>query len=249
MRLIGRRFSTWIEHSLDMDWIIKSMDLVPPDREPSICYRDYLGFRLGARLGLAVPETRLDLLETYGRCSVQCCVPGAREVTSGEQQSLCASPTGLRIMLLDLLCRNRDRRLENLLLVGGVYFPIDFNVAFRFDDRPIPSAESSRIIMNWLGIEGALTTAARGWDALSRQVESVQNLLSEHFLTYAISSVGQEFLSGDERTRVLGELLRRRQALPAFLGRWWQETAIPLQAIPREVSDDYCKSQTRTRQT
>ena len=48
----------------------------------------------------------------------------------------------------------------NLLVRDGIWFPIDYNVAFRTDDQPAPPAEASRIIMNWFGIDGALRIAA-----------------------------------------------------------------------------------------
>jgi hypothetical protein len=237
MKLIGRNFSTWIDHSEGQIWVIKAMDLVPPKREPSLCFRDYLGFRLGARLGLAVPDTRLTHLEPYGRCSMHCFVEGAREVTDVQRQAVAASATGLKILLLDLLCRNRDRRHHNLLLAGGVYFPIDFNAAFCFAN--VGHEDSARIIMNWLGVGGARAVAARGREVLFRQVETARHLISERFLVYALSTIGEEFLCAAEREYLLHELIRRREDLPGYLDRWWQDTATRLENIPQEVTYEY----------
>src|SRR6266545_4239993 len=117
MQVIGTRFSTWVGSFNGADHVWKAMDVSLPNRKPSSCFRELLGFRLGSRLGLAVPATRLVYDERYGRVSVQRVIAGARSPTPGEQHALATSRTGLRILLLDLLCRNHDRRPANLLVV------------------------------------------------------------------------------------------------------------------------------------
>src|SRR5262245_52173983 len=142
VRCVGKRFGTWVETLDGVEHVWKSMDFAPPGREPSACYRELLGFQLGSRLGLAMLETRLFRHPVYGRVSVQRMIRGARPAGAAERQALALATTGLRILLLDLLARNPDRRAANLLVAGAVVFPIDFNVAFDYGEDTLEVAEA-----------------------------------------------------------------------------------------------------------
>jgi hypothetical protein len=231
MRLIGTRFSTWRVRLGGADHVLKSMDFVPPGREPSLCFRDFLGYRLGSRLGLAVPATRLLRHPRWGRCSAQLWIAGARPPTAAEQRRLAPAAAGLRILLLDLLSRNGDRRADNLLVAGPAVFPIDFNVAFDFPDDGLSYEECRDQIMRWFGLAGVLGLGPGDRDRLLGEGRRLAGLLSDPYLNFALGLVDDPFLSGPDRARLLACLRRRRDALGPSLARWWDETVNPLHRL------------------
>jgi hypothetical protein len=231
MYVVGRRYSTWVDAIDGVDYVWKSMDVAPPGREPSLCFREFLGFCLGSRLGLAVPATELRCDRRYGRVSVQRLIVGSRAPMVEEQRAVATSTSGVRILLLDLVIRNPDRRAANLLLAGNTVFPIDFNVAFDFDGDGLAYAEFRDLIMRWIGLPGVLRLLPTDRACFQEEARRMEHLLSTPYLTYTLNLVDDRFLSADDRTRLRLGLERRRDAVGPMLERWWHETVRPLHRL------------------
>ncbi len=227
MLLIGDRFCTLLETINDTRMVIKAQDLDIPDREPVRCYREYLGYCLGTRLGLSIPKTRLLLHPRYGRISAQYFVKEAQSMSEIEQRTLVISSLGFRIILFDLLCGNHDRRLDNLLTAHGIVMPIDFNVAFSFNE-PVKFIELNLLIMRWFGIEGALCLRPHDWKLLSLEIKRLEHLLDRRYLNRCLDEIDPLFLPTCERNWLFKHLTGRLQLLYPSLEYWWQTTITPL---------------------
>ncbi len=231
MRLPPSRYSVWLEALDGLDHVWKSMDFSERCPAPSLCYREYLGFLLGTRLGLAVPSTRLLRDPRYGRISVQRFITGARPVTTAERDGLAGTPTGIRLLILDLICRNPDRTNANLLIRDGAVFPIDFNVAFDFQDDRLDDNKFRSFITHWFGPAGVVLLSPRDGDRLLLELERAAHLLGDSFLDHSVALVDDEFLAEEERVTLLDGLKRRRDILRPTLARWWEETVAPVHRI------------------
>lgn len=230
-RLIGIRFNTWVEALDGVCYVWKSMDLVVPNREPSLCFREFLGYLIGSHLGLTIPETRLFQEKRYGRVSIQRLVTNARIFTTEEKRALAPTKTGVRILLLDLLSCNHDRRLDNILVSGNTIFPIDFNVAFAFEYDRLIYEEFRTIITQWFEIEGILNSKPSDLDFFLLETRRMRALLCDRNLNYIFSLIDSTFMSRDERMRLLKCLKRQRDMIELFLIRWWEETVEPLHLL------------------
>lgn len=229
MLLLGNKFCTFLEVIDGKYAVLKAQDYCIPDREKVFCFREYLGYCLGTRLGLVIPRTQLLLHSHYGRVSAQQYVSEAKPVSRAMQRSLATSTLGFRIMLLDLVCGNHDRRLDNLIEVNGTILPIDFNVAFVFK-RPTSlfHAEVNTLVMRWFGIEGALTLQPDDRVRLLKEIERLEQLLNNQYLHYCLNEIEPLFLSVNERHWLFEQLMRRRQLLHSTIDQWWDKTIAPL---------------------
>jgi len=228
LKLIGSRYSTFLVDIDDQRCLVKTMDLDVPDRRPVQCHRELLGYLLATRLGLAVPPTSLLEHPVWKRVSVQRWIEDARPLTLEERQTLRLEPTGLRILLLDLLIANRDRSVANLLTARGVVFPIDFNVAFAFGVESARLDEPNSMIMRWLDIGGVLALRHDHLAALLVEIDRALHLVSMEFVHYAVGQLPEAFLAPGERQQLIAGLRTRRSALATWIQTFWRETVAPL---------------------
>ena len=229
--LLGSRFATWLTTCGDVPCVVKSMDVAPPQREPSLCWREFLGWRLATRLGLAVPVTQLRHDPQLGRISLQSFVAGARTVTASEREAMVTTPRGHRMLALDFVARNPDRRPQNILVRGEVVFPIDYNVAFDYAGDIVRWDEVRSFLGRWFQVGGICRLAGLEWPNVLRQVRRVEYLLPDAFLQQAVGEIEPVFLETARRHELLAGLRRRREALRPTLERWWEETIVPLQSL------------------
>lgn len=236
MRLLGRKYATVLDATDGELTVLKLEDCEVEGRSPVRCHREYLGHRLGARLGLAVPRTRLLVHPRYGRASAQVYLAGARPVTSSEMRALARSRVGLRILLLDLLTANSDRREDNLLLRGDTVFPIDYNVAFAYANegaRPIPIAA---LLMRWVGIDGALLFGTGERRMLQEELSRLEGLIADGFVRAVVAEIDPAFLRPGEAARLAREICARRSALRVAVDAWWRTSIRPLHTLWGELT-------------
>lgn len=228
MRLLGRRFATWLD---DAGVVVKSLDWAPEHLERSRGHLEALGARLGGRLGLPVPATRLERHPIYGRISVQTYLADARAVTLEEWTAFTTSPTGLRIVVFDLLIDNPDRRPENLLVLLGSMIPIDFNMAFRFA-APEPATErAGRILMQWFGVGGPLALRPEHRALLVAEARRAAGLVTPGYIDCAVASIEEGFASAEERAGLVAGLAARRAALGQLIAQWWDDIIDPVHCL------------------
>jgi len=231
MQLLGSRFATWLTSCEGVEVVVKSMDSAPEEREPSLCWREFLGWRLGTRLGLAVPETQLALDPLWGRVSRQRFIANVRPVTTAEYQRIVTTLRGARILALDFIARNPDRRYANLLVRDDVVFPIDFNVAFDYADDAMTWDELRTCISRWFQIDGITTLATIDIAHLYAEARRAGALLTDAFLEHAVAQIDERFLPRPQRAEILDGMRRRRDALVPALQRWYSETVAPLRRL------------------
>ena len=229
--MVGARFATWLATYHGVASVVKSMDVAPPDRETSLCWREFLGARLGTRLGLAVPHTLLQRDPALGRISIQRFIAGARRCLPAELRDLCTTPRGMRILMLDIVARNPDRRPENVLVLGDAVFPIDFNVAFNYAGDTAAWCEMHSFVSRSFQLDGIGRLLAHNASIMIDEARRAEHLLTDAFLTHVLREIDRGFISGEERDALLVGLQRRRNALVATLQRWWDETITPLQRL------------------
>ena len=233
MNLIGHKYATFRDGPL----LVKAQDLSVRGRLPVACYREALAYRLGTRLGLAIPPTELLTHPKHGRLSVQRWLEDARPPSQERLDCLRFEPTGIRILLLDLLVANADRRDENLIERDGTILPIDFNVAFAFAGATPRIEMPEMTIMRWFGTAGVLALPTDGMSHLEAQVASFEHLISDPYIRFAVAQLPDEFVTAPERERLQQGLASRRAAMATWLRDWWQRTVEPLHRF-REVQDD-----------
>lgn len=232
MLLIGQKYCTFLGHIENRLCIIKAQDISIYNRKPVQCYREYLGYLIGKRLGLQVPKTHLLVHPVYGRISVQHFLYEARRIPLSLYNSLKTSAVGLKIILFDLICANRDRRQDNVLELSGAVLPIDFNVAFKFDVSNNFYAEANSIFMRWLGIDGVLGLHREDRDRLHTVTQTMQRLIDRYYLHYCLKEIEPCFLSSEEKEQLLFRICYRIDNLQRFLEEWWAKTIEPLFFLP-----------------
>lgn len=220
MQLLGNRFCTFHDVLYGQQVIIKAEDFVVPHREQVRCFREYLGSLLAQRIGLPVPQTTLMQHERYGRISCQRFYPHARTISLAEMRAISATETGIRILLLDILCGNQDRRHENLIVRGTQLVPIDFNVAFAFKKK-LSSTDINSWVGNWFGFETILALQPADWTKFSEELDFVLGRLDEQYLQKAVNYIDPHFLLFNERAWLLQHLLDRRNLLRGCIEEWW----------------------------
>jgi hypothetical protein len=231
--LLGSRFATWLDVCSEGLCVVKSMDVAPPGREVTACWREFLGNRLATRLGLAVPATQLQCDSRYGRVSVQRYIAGASAVTRSEFHRIALSRRGMRILSLDFISRNRDRRPANLLRRNDVVFPIDYNVAFDFSGDTIRFGEAAGMIARWFSLEGIARLKLSAWNDVYGEARRAERLLSDSFVEHAVALIPRAFLGRADRSVLLAGIRRRRDALTAILWQWWDDTVLPLNRLTK----------------
>lgn len=232
MILIGESFSTYLAMVEGEPSIVKTQDVCAPGRQPVLCYREALGYRIGTRLGLPIPPTRLGVDPRLGRISLQHWVANARHLSAAHHRRLATTRAGFRIVLFDLLCDNHDRRPENLIQRNGTAFAIDFNAAFGFRQREIQReiqgvAEES-IISKWFGIDGALALEPADRAALTTEVGRLEKVLDPKYLHCCVRELPAAFLAREEKEVLLEHLLERRRRVRPTVERWWNINIAPL---------------------
>jgi hypothetical protein len=229
--LLGSRFATWLTMHDGELAVVKSMDVAPPHRETSPCWREFLGWRLGTRLGLAVPVTQLDYDPCMGRISVQRFIAGARPSTAAEFGELIVTRRGFRILALDFVARNPDRRPENVLVRGDVVFPIDFNVAFDHTGDTLAQHEVNTFVSRMFQVDGIGRLVKLQAPAFVDELRRAEQLLSYAYLAHAVDGISSVFITEAQREELIRGLNRRRDALVSAMQQWWAETVLPLQRL------------------
>jgi hypothetical protein len=229
--LLGSRFATWLTTHDGQLAVVKSMDVAPPHRETSPCWREFLGWRLGTRLGLAVPETQLRHDPHVGRISVQRFIAGARPSAVREFGELMVTRRGFRILALDFVSRNPDRRPDNVLVRGDVVYPIDFNVAFDYSGDSLAQSEVSTLVSRTFQIDGIVRLLKLQPSDFIDEIRKAQHLLSHEYLQHAIDGISSPFITQAQRERLIRGLQRRRDALVSTMQQWWAQTVSPLQRL------------------
>lgn len=227
MILLGDKFCTFLDRINGVYTVIKAQDFCIPGREPVRCFREFLGYHMGERIGLAMIETQLILHPRYGRISAQYFVQEARRISQADRQTLATDTVGFKIMLLDLLCGNHDRRRDNILKANRTIFPIDFNVAFAFR-RPLMFVEFNAMVMRWLGLEGATTLDSMDRIRLTSEIAHLERRLNEHYLRSCLNAIHPAFLTLHEKRWLLGHLIQRLRLIRPAFEHWWETTIIPL---------------------
>lgn len=227
MILIGTRFATF----RDEGFLVKSEDLHVPERSPVRCYREALGFMLASRLGFAVPPATLRQHPHHGRVVTRRWLQAAHVATDTELAALAPSAQGVRVLLLDLLVANRDRRRDNILMMNGELMPIDFNVAFGFADETARTEPPDQTIMRWFGLENVLALPHGVRATFDTEAARFHHVLDERYLRWSVAQVPDDFLTSDERSRVLAGLLTRRACLSSWLADWWRAAVEPIHRI------------------
>ena len=233
MNLVGTRYATF----LDRDLLVKAEDLEVPERLPVRCYREALGARLASRLGLASPPGELLVDLDRGRLFKRPWLFRAATPGKGDLAALLSSPEGLRILLLDVLIANHDRRVDNLLVLEGQLIPIDFNVAFGFATGRAPSEPADTTIMRWFGTRGVLALHRDVRQRLDEEISRLLHLLGEPYIHWAVAQIPDVFISPEERLLLLEGLLFRREHLASWINDWWDMTVAPLHRIT-EATDE-----------
>lgn len=232
MNLIGTQYATFQAGTS----LVKVQDFVVPDRLPVRCYREALGCRLGARLGLSVPPAELVVDPVFGRVSIQPWLASARAPSTGRLADFRFEPDGIRTLLLDLLIANPDRRNANLLQLDELIVPIDFNVAFGFASD-VPRVEDPDLtIMRWFGTRGVLALPRNGLVAIETEIARLEHLLDERYIRAAARSLSERFIDAPERERLTRGLLDRRAQLGAWIREWWHRTVVPLHRLNEGMS-------------
>ncbi|MFX0197876.1 MAG: hypothetical protein ACFFCW_17275 [Candidatus Hodarchaeota archaeon] len=249
MILIGQKFCTFLGVIEDELFIIKAQDVSVSNRKPIRCYREYLGYLIGTRLGLKVPKTHLLVHSVYGRISVQNFIYNARRIPLSLYHSLKTSTVGFKITLLDIICGNHDRRPDNVLELSGAVLPIDFNVAFGFNGENAFYAEANTIIMSWLGVDGILELHQEHRHRLQTEARTVQRLVDKQYLHYCLQKIEPCFLSSGEKERLFVRIWDRIDNLQGFLEEWWQQTVAPLFCLIRQGGQTWQKKASENRQT
>jgi hypothetical protein len=227
MNLIGTRYATF--HA--GPWLVKAQDLKVPDRLPVICYREALACALGTRLGLTIPVTHLVEHPEHGRIATQPWLDHARPPSPQQLADLRFAPTGIRILLLDLLIANSDRRDDNLLDLGGTIAPIDFNVSCAFAREGGRYEPPDMTIMRWFGTAGVLGLPRDGLATLTGEIERFEHLISEPYLHFACERLPDAFIDELERKRLVQALVLRRRDIGAWLRDWWHRTVEPFHRL------------------
>jgi hypothetical protein len=236
MWLIGEKFVTYrmaVEGDLS---IVKMEDYPVPGRENPRVYREYLAFRLAARIGLPVPCTRLRQDLRYGRVSVQRYVHGATRPDPLWLDQMVTSALGMRIALFDLVCGNHDRKPDNLLQLGTAMIPIDFNTAFQHTTTGGDfDGESDIMLARWFRICGilSLTPVHRGW--LLGEAKQMSERLDDAFIHACVAEIPTPFCDPVEAAQVGNFLGARRDRLHASVSTWWDQTVAPLHGFDNEA--------------
>jgi hypothetical protein len=228
MILIGQKFCTFLGVIEDELFVIKTQDISVSSRKPIRCYSEFLGYLIGKRLGLPVPKTHLLIHSALGRISVQHFLYEARRIPMSLYNSLKTSTVGLKIILLDLICANHDRRPDNVLELSGAAIPIDFNVAFQFNSTNNFYAEANSIFMRWFGIVGVLDLHQEDYYRLQTMARIVQRRVDKQYLHWCLQEIEPCFLSSAEKERISVCIYDRIDNLQGFLEEWWQQTMAPL---------------------
>lgn len=227
MILLGDKFCTFMDRIDGVDAVIKAQDMRIPGRDSVRCFREYLGYCLGVGVGLAMIDTRLIRHPHYGRISAQQFVCTAQRISRADRLALATETVGFKIMLLDLVCGNHDRRRDNILTANGTVFPIDFNVAFGFR-RPLMFAEFNTMVMRWFGLDGTLALQASDRVRLTSEISQLEDRLNESYLRSCLDAIHPAFLAVHEKRSLLEHLIQRlRLVRPAF-EHWWETTITPL---------------------
>lgn len=228
MKLLGTRYATFLATIGGETCVVKSQDFAPLELLPVKCHRELLGHMLGRRLGLPVPPVRLLVDDVLGRISAQKFLGDARRLRPENFSELMMSVTGFRILLLDLLIANSDRRGDNLLSLGELVIPVDYNVAFAMETSGDRKQIFDPIVMRWFGIEGALRLGPSNWEQLRLEAMRAGALLSEEYLRYAVSQLRAPFIEAEESDQLEHRLLTRRARLLSDLDAWYSETVQPI---------------------
>lgn len=233
MIVIGKRYATLLGKLDGQPVVVKLQDLPVDQRRPVVVHRELVGARLAERLGVPVPETRLAMHPHLGRLSLQRFVVGARPPSAGELAALRQSAPGWRLLLLDLVIGNHDRRIDNLIVTpAGSWMAFDFNVAFPFEDCR-RAEEPSMTIQRWMGLSAATLPKSQR-TSINAEVARTQRLLADDFLDELLERVPAAFVSSAVRRRLLDGMVARRRALAGWIDHWWQTTVAPVHRLLRE---------------
>jgi hypothetical protein len=236
MWLIGEKFVTYrmaVEGDIS---IVKMEDYPVPGRENPRIYREFLAFRLAARIGLPVPPTRLRQDPRYGRVSVQQYVHRATKPDPLWLERMATSTLGMRIALFDLVCGNHDRKPDNLLQLGTAIIPIDFNTAFQHTTTGGDfDGEADIMLARWFRIRGilSLTPAHRAW--LLGEAKQMSERLDDAFIRACLAEIPTPFCDPVEAAHVQAFLGARRDRLHASISTWWDNTVAPLHGFDGEA--------------
>jgi hypothetical protein len=219
MLVVGTTSAAVLARAGERFSVLRGDDLVIPGRRPARAYREYLGARLGTRLGLACPQTVLASHPSLGRLAVQDLVDAAA-ILPADLPRLRRSDAGLRLLVLDAICANPDRRSANLLRGAGGLVPIDFEAAF--GDVTIDVVAD-----RWFGIEGILELRPHDGLRLAAAAECASRRLPADLLRSIVAEIPPAFLDAPERGAVTEALVRRVRSVADELDDWWRRRVRP----------------------
>lgn len=225
MQIVGNKYLTFREKINGQYYVVKSMDY-SKNRERVLCFREYLGYRLGRILGLDIPFTKLAIHPTYGRISKQVFIDHCRSITDYEKDRLVHTHLGRQILFFDLLICNHDRRNENILTDNQRILPIDFNVAFNFSEHYDYLSAFKYIVMTWFGIRNLVRMRKIDLSIYSGQVELITALLTDDILLHLVKSVDKRFCNQIEKEEILIGLRKSRDLIATFLNQFWDKVIL-----------------------
>jgi hypothetical protein len=219
MLVVGTTSAAILARAGDRLSVLRGEDLTIPGRRPARAYREYLGTRLGRRLGLACPRTVLASHAALGRLAIQDLVDAAA-MAPEELVRLRRSDVGHRVLVLDAICANPDRRPANLLGDGADVVPIDFEAAFG-------EAAADAIADRWFGIEGIVELRPHDGLRIAAEAQRARRRLPADFLRSIVAEIPPAFIDGRERAEVAEGLVRRVGSVPDDLDDWWRRRVRP----------------------
>lgn len=158
---------------------------------------------------------------------MQLFLDGCRTISNFEKKLLINSKLGRRILIFDLLIQNYDRKNSNIILSNNSIMPIDFNIAFNFDNKKNNYAIFENIMMTWFGMNNIIKVRKNELALYLNEAHDVFKYITIDILKKIIESIDRRFCSLNEKYKILIGLLKNRNLVINFLYYYWYNTILP----------------------